>query len=54
MIQPEEELYKRMGEKAGMSGFHCTVRLMASSPSLKRAVDITNNMQVAFNVFKDL
>jgi len=54
MIQPEEELYKRMGEKAGMSGFHCTVRIMASSPSLKRAVDITNNMQVAFNVFKDL
>src|SRR6185295_16224986 len=28
MIQPEEELYKRMGEKAGMSGFHTTVRIM--------------------------
>ena len=54
MIQPEEELYKRMGEKAGMSGFHCSVRIMASSPSQKRAVEITNNMQVAYNVFKDI
>ena len=54
MIQPEEELYKRMGEKAGMSGFHCSVRIMASSPSQQRAVEITNNMQVSFNVFKDI
>jgi len=54
MIQPEEELYKRMGEKAGMSGFHCSVRIMSASPSLARAIDITNNIQVAYNVFKDL
>lgn len=53
MIQPEEELYKRMGEKAGMSGFHTTVRIMAAAKTWERAVDITNNMQVAFNVYKD-
>lgn len=54
MIQPEEELYKRMGEKAGMSGFHCTVRVMAAAKTWKRALDLTNNMQVAYNVFKDI
>ncbi len=54
MIQPEEELYKRMGEKAGMSGFDTTIRVMAAAKTWERAVDITNNMQVAFNVYKDL
>ncbi len=54
MIQPEEELYKQMGEKAGMSWFHCSVRILASSNSWKQAFDITNNMQVAFNVFRHL
>lgn len=53
MIQPEEELYKRMGEKAGMSGFHTTIRVMAAAKTWDRALDITNNIQVAFNVFKD-
>ena len=54
MIQPEEELYKRMGEKAGMSGFHTTIRILAAAKTWQRANDITNNIQVAFNVFKDL
>ncbi len=54
MIQPEEELYKRMGEKAGMSGYHTTVRVLASAKTWERALDITNNLQVAFNVFKDM
>lgn len=54
MIQPEEELYKHMGEKAGMSFFHCSIRIAASSKSRKTALDITNNLQVAFNVFRDL
>ncbi len=53
MIQPEEELYKRMGEKAGMSGFHCSVRILAASKTWERANDIANNLQVSFNVFKD-
>lgn len=54
MIQPEEELYKQIGEKAGMSWFHCSIRVMASGKTRARALDITNNMQVAFNVFKHL
>jgi hypothetical protein len=54
MIQPEEELYKRMGEKAGMSGFHTTVRILGGAKTWKRALDITNNMQVAFNTYKDV
>ncbi len=54
MIQPEEELYKRIGEKAGMSPFHTTIRVMAAAKTWERAIDITNNLQVAFNVFKDL
>jgi len=54
MIQPEEELYKRMGEKAGMNFYHATIRILASSKSYERSLDITNNLQVAFNSFKDL
>ena len=54
MIQPEEELYKRMGEKAGMSYYHASIRILASSQSYGRSMEITNNMQVAFNAFKDL
>jgi hypothetical protein len=54
MIQPEEELYKRMGEKGGMSFYHCSVRILASAGTWQRAIEITNNMQVAFNSFKDL
>lgn len=53
MIQPEEELYKRMGEKAGMSGFHASIRILAAAKTWERANDIANNMQVSFNVFKD-
>ncbi|MEK7136913.1 MAG: type IV secretion system DNA-binding domain-containing protein, partial [Patescibacteria group bacterium] len=54
MIQPEEELYKHMGEKAGSSWYHCSVRIMASSTTWKRALEITNNVQVGFNVFRNL
>lgn len=54
MIQPEEELYKEMGEKAGMSWFHCSLRILAASSTRERALDITNNLQVAFNVFRHL
>ncbi len=54
MIQPEEELYKRMGQKAGMSGFHSTVRVFASSNTWEKAIDLSNNIEVAFNVYKDV
>ncbi|MDD4627808.1 MAG: type IV secretion system DNA-binding domain-containing protein [Candidatus Peribacteraceae bacterium] len=54
MIQPEEELYKRMGEKAGMSYFFASVRIAAAAKTWKRTFEITNNLQVAFNAFKDV
>ncbi len=54
MIQPEEELYKRMGEKAGMSFYHTSVRIFSASKTWSRAYEIGNNIQVAFNAFKDV
>ncbi len=54
MVQPEEELYKHMAEKGGMSWFHCSIRILASSKTRARALDITNNLQVAFNTFRNL
>jgi len=54
MIQPQEELYKRIGQKAGMSGFHVSLRIFAAAKTWKRAIDLTNNIQVAFNIFKDI
>lgn len=54
MIQPEEELYKHMGEKGGMDPFHCSLRILAASTTTSRAIEITNNLQIAFNVFKDI
>src|SRR3989344_551708 len=53
MVQSEEELYKRMGEKGGMSYFHVSLRFLGSGKTIDRAIDITNNLQIAFNVFKD-
>jgi len=54
MIQPEEELYKRMGEKAGMGYYFASLRIAAATKSWKRSYELTNNIQVAFNAFKDL
>ncbi len=54
MLQPEEELYKRVGQKAGMSGFHVSVRILSCSKTWRRALDLTNGIQVAFNIFKDV
>lgn len=54
MIQPEEELYKRMGEKAGMGFYHTSIRIFSATKSWQRSMEVTNNMQVAFNAFKDL
>lgn len=54
MLQPEEELYKRVGQKAGMSGFQVSVRILSCSKTWRRALDLTNGIQVAFNIFKDV
>ncbi len=54
MVQPEEELYKHMAEKGGMSWFHCSIRIIGTGKTWTRAMDITNNLQVAFNTFRNL
>ncbi len=54
MVQPEEELYKHMAEKGGMSWFHCSIRILGTGKTWTRAIDITNNLQVAFNTFRNL
>ncbi len=53
MIQPEEELYKRMGEKGGMSFYEASVRILATTKTWQRGLEVTNNLQVAFNAYKD-
>ena len=53
MLQPQEELYKRMGEKAGQSFYHTSIRIFGASKTWDRAIQITNNIQVAMNSFKD-
>lgn len=54
MIAPEEELYKRMGEKGGMSFYECSLRIFAATKDWNKSMEVTNNLQVAFNSFKDL
>ena len=54
MLQTEEEIAKRIGEKANQVGFDTVVRVMAASDKGEnRCDDILNNLFVAFNVTKD-
>lgn len=53
MLQPKEEAAKRIGEKAGQSGFDTTIRILASAKTADRTEEICNNMVVSFSIFKD-
>ncbi len=53
MLQAKEEVAKRIGEKASQSGFDTVIRLLASAKTEKRAEDISNNIIVGLNLFKD-
>ncbi|MFA7685591.1 MAG: type IV secretory system conjugative DNA transfer family protein, partial [Candidatus Gracilibacteria bacterium] len=53
MLQAKEETAKHIGEKAGQSGFDTVIRLLAVSPTERRAEDLSNSMIVSFNLFKD-
>lgn len=54
MLQTEEELAKRIGEKSNQVGFETVIRVMASSDKGEgRCDDILNSAFVAFNVTKD-
>lgn len=53
MLAAKEEAYKRVGEKAGEVGFDTSIRIVALADTKKRAIEITNNLIVAFSVFHD-
>lgn len=53
MLQPLEERAKRMGEKAAQPMFRTVIRFFASAKTISRAEEITNNVNLAFSMFRD-
>lgn len=53
MLQTREEIAKKIGEKAGQVFFEAVIRVMGSAETKERAVEITNNMALGLNLFKD-
>lgn len=53
MLQTREEIAKRIGEKAGQVAFDSLIRVIGSAKSKARAVEITNNIALGLNLFKD-
>ncbi len=52
MLQTREEIAKKIGEQAGHVVYDTTIRLVGSAEKAGHAVEITNNMALAFNMFK--
>jgi type IV secretory pathway TraG/TraD family ATPase VirD4 len=52
MLQSQEEIAKKVGEKANRAGFKCVVRVFASAPQKSRVEEILNGIFVSFNVFR--
>lgn len=52
MLQSQEEVAKKIGEKANRSGFKCVVRVFSASKEEARTQEILDGMFVAFNVFR--
>jgi hypothetical protein len=53
MLQPKEEVAKKMGEKAGQVGFDTVIRIMSSSSTRARAEGIINDVALSLNLFRD-
>ena len=53
MLQSKEEVAKRIGEKSTQSGFKTAIRIFASAKTKKRAEELSNNVIVGLNLFKD-
>jgi hypothetical protein len=53
MLQSKEEVAKRIGEKSSQSGFDTVIRLLSSAKTEVKAEEISNNMVVGLNLFKD-
>lgn len=53
MLQPKEESFKRIGEKAGQVGFDTSIRIVGVADNSMRATEISNNLNVAFSIYHD-
>lgn len=53
MLQAQEETAKRIGEKAAQTGFDVNIRILASAKTEAKAEEISNNMIVSLNTYKD-
>ena len=53
MLQPKEEVAKKMGEKAGQVGFDTVIRIIGSAKTKSRAEGITNDVALSMNLFRD-
>lgn len=53
MLQTREEIAKRIGEKAGQVGFDTMIRIVGSSTTRNRSTELTNNIALGLNLFKD-
>jgi hypothetical protein len=51
MLQTDEEIWKKVGEKAHQAGFDTTIRVIAQSDEANDAQNIISNIVLAFNVF---
>lgn len=53
MLQTREEIAKHIGEKAGQVPFDTMIRILGSSTTKTRATELTNNVALGLNLFKD-
>lgn len=53
MLQTREEVAKHIGEKAGQVGYDTMIRVIGSAKSKEHATEITNNIALGLNMFKD-
>lgn len=53
MLQTREEIAKKIGEKAGHVTYDTIVRVIGSAKNTNRAQEITNNIALGLNLFKD-
>jgi len=53
LLQTREEIAKKIGEKAGRMAFDSIIRVVGSSKTPNRAQEITNNIALGLNMFKD-
>jgi len=53
MLQPKEEAFKKIGEKAGQVGFDVSIRIVGVADDSAKATEITNNLSVGFSIFQD-